>query len=58
LSGVERSDENNEGDAYASPLSFVAEGLLLLFAALFLLTTFFLGCHVAILPFHCSWNAV
>jgi hypothetical protein len=53
---VERSDKNK--GTLTRPLSFVAEGLLLLFAALFLLTTFFLGCHVAILPFHYSWNAV
>ncbi len=34
------------------------EELLLLLAALLFLATLFLGCHVAILPFHSSWNAV
>jgi hypothetical protein len=46
--------ENNEGDAFASPV-FVAEEQLLLLAALLFLTTFFLCCHVSILPFHFSW---
>jgi hypothetical protein len=36
------------------PLSLSAEEPLLLLCGLFLFGLF-LGCHVAILPFHCSW---
>jgi len=42
------------GTRDARPQSLWLKGLLLFLAALFL-STFFLGCHVSILPFHCSW---
>ena len=47
--GLERSDKI-KGDAYASPVLWLEERLLLFLAALFL-TTLFLCCHVSILPF-------